>query len=184
MIKIAEHKNFFCLCMPVLDSGFPTPWFSDSRYYISHSLSVELGFRIPTISGIQDSLSCIPDFKDQDSGTHNKKIAPNSECEFPKTGQFLLLVKFQLLPVSTGACEFMPFYFDFFYAYFPSRQMPANFKGKKPHPSKHLGSDGALPSYLKLSRPFWKLASHSIWWWHKIKIWTRMYLIHEFGIYF
>ena len=115
MIKIAEHKNCFCPCMSVLDSGFPTPWFPDSRYYISHSLSVELGFRIPTISGIQDSLSCIPDFKDQDSGTHNKKIAPNSECEFPKTGQFLLLVKFQLLPVSTGACEFMPFYFDFFY---------------------------------------------------------------------
>ena len=31
------------------------------------SLSVELGFRIPIASGIQDSLSCIPDSKAQDS---------------------------------------------------------------------------------------------------------------------
>ena len=88
MIKIAEHKNCFCPCMSVLDSGFPTPWFPDSRYYISHSLSVELGFRIPTISGIQDSLSCIPDFKDQDSGTHKKKLPRMLNANSLKLGSF------------------------------------------------------------------------------------------------
>ena len=37
------------------------PWIPDS-------LLVELGFRILIVSGIADSLSCIPDFKAQDSG--------------------------------------------------------------------------------------------------------------------
>ena len=44
--------------------GFRIP---DSRYWIVDSLSVELGFRIQIVSGIPDSLSCILDFKAQDS---------------------------------------------------------------------------------------------------------------------
>ena len=32
------------------------------------SLSMQLGFRIPIVSGILDSLSCIPDSKTQDFG--------------------------------------------------------------------------------------------------------------------
>ena len=48
----------------VLDSGFHTV---DSGFQY---LSLELGFWIPVVSGILDSLSCIPDSKDQDSGFH------------------------------------------------------------------------------------------------------------------
>ena len=51
----------------VLDSGF-----HDCRIRIPGNgfqyLSVELGFWIPVVSGIPESLSCIPDFKIQDSG--------------------------------------------------------------------------------------------------------------------
>ena len=38
------------------------------------SLSVELRFWIPIVSGIPDSLSCIPDSKAQDSGFHKQKF--------------------------------------------------------------------------------------------------------------
>ena len=38
------------------------------------SLSVELGFWIPIVSGIPDSLSRIPDSKAQDSGFHEQKF--------------------------------------------------------------------------------------------------------------
>ena len=55
----------------VLDSGFHI---TDSGFRIPgpgfQSLSVELGFRIPIASGIQDSLRCVPDSKAQDSGFH------------------------------------------------------------------------------------------------------------------
>ena len=36
----------------ILDS---TPWISDSRYWIADSLSEELGFWIPIVSGIPES---------------------------------------------------------------------------------------------------------------------------------
>ena len=49
--------------------GFRIP---DSRYWNPDSLSVELGFRIPIVSGIPDSSSCIPDSQAQDSGFHSK----------------------------------------------------------------------------------------------------------------
>ena len=39
------------------------------------SLSVELGFWIIIASGIPDSLSCIPDSKDQGSAFHRQKIS-------------------------------------------------------------------------------------------------------------
>ena len=48
----------------ILDS---TPWTPDSRNWIPHSFSVELGFRIPIVSGI-------PDSKAQDSRFHNKNL--------------------------------------------------------------------------------------------------------------
>ena len=38
------------------------------------SFSVELGFLIPFVTGIPDSLSCIPDSKDQDSRFHKRKF--------------------------------------------------------------------------------------------------------------
>ena len=38
------------------------------------SLSVELGFWIPIVSGIPESLSCIPDSKTHDSGFHEQKF--------------------------------------------------------------------------------------------------------------
>ena len=37
-------------------------------------LSMELGLWIPIVSGIPDSLSCIPDFKAQDLGFHKQKF--------------------------------------------------------------------------------------------------------------
>ena len=49
-----------------VDSGFQS---LDSR-----SFPVELGFRIPIVSGIPDSYSCIPDSKPQDSGFHWQKF--------------------------------------------------------------------------------------------------------------
>ena len=51
----------------VLDSGFHT---LDSGFQVLDSslLSAELGFWIPIVSGISDSLSCIPDSKTQNSG--------------------------------------------------------------------------------------------------------------------
>ena len=49
-------------------------WISKSRYWIPDSLTVELGFLIPIVSGIHDSLSSIPDSKDQDSRFHGKNL--------------------------------------------------------------------------------------------------------------
>ena len=46
----------------------------DSRHWIPDFLTVKLGFRISIISGIPDSLSCIPDSKAQDSGFHNSNF--------------------------------------------------------------------------------------------------------------
>ena len=38
-----------------------TPWIPDPSYWIPNSLKVGLGFQIPGVSGIRDSLTCIPD---------------------------------------------------------------------------------------------------------------------------
>ena len=46
------------------------------------SLSVELGFWIPIVSEIPDSMSCILDSEAQDSGFH-KQIFPDSGIENP-----------------------------------------------------------------------------------------------------
>ena len=48
-------------------------------------LSVELEFWIPIVSGIPDSLSCIPDSKAQDSRFHQQKF-PDSEILIPLHG--------------------------------------------------------------------------------------------------
>ena len=60
----------------VLDSGFHVV---DSRFQIPgtgfQSLSVELGFWIPIVSGIPDSMSCIPDSKTRDSGFHKQNFS-------------------------------------------------------------------------------------------------------------
>ena len=52
----------------------------------SPSSSVELGFRIPIVTGILDSLSGMPESKPQDSGFHNKKV-PDSGL--PYIGQLI-----------------------------------------------------------------------------------------------
>ena len=64
-----------------MDSGF--------QVLDSKSFSVDLGFRIPIVSGIPDSYSCIPDSKAQDSGFNKKKISniPDSIYKnFPDSG--------------------------------------------------------------------------------------------------
>ena len=62
-----------------LDSG-STPWIPDS-------LSLELGFRIPIVSGIPDSLSCTPDSKAQNSWFHSKTLL-DSESHKRKSHRF------------------------------------------------------------------------------------------------
>ena len=58
----------------VLDSGFHVV---DSRFQVldSKSLSVGLGFWIPIVSGIPDSMSCIPDSKTRDCGFHKQNFS-------------------------------------------------------------------------------------------------------------
>ena len=57
---------FVAPCKGIQDSlGF---WIPDHRL-----LSLELGFRIPVVSGIPDSLICIADYKVQDSGFQKQK---------------------------------------------------------------------------------------------------------------
>ena len=48
------------------------------------SLSTELLFQFPIVSGIPISLSCIPDSKAQDSGFHKKKFSLITESGFPQ----------------------------------------------------------------------------------------------------
>ena len=52
---------------------YAMPWIPDPRYWIPVFL-VKLGFWIPIISRIPDSLSCIPDSKAQDSGFHKQNF--------------------------------------------------------------------------------------------------------------
>ena len=62
-----------------LNSG-STPWIPDS-------LSLELGFRIPIVSGIPDSLSCTPDSKAQKTWFHSKTLL-DSESHKRKSHRF------------------------------------------------------------------------------------------------
>ena len=65
----------------------------DSGFQVSDSLSVELGFQIPIVSGIPDSLSCFLDSKANDSGLL-KQIFPDSgfrRSVFPYMGRYLIL---------------------------------------------------------------------------------------------
>ena len=52
----------------ILDS---TPWLPDSRNWTPF-FAVELGLWFPMVSGILDSLSCVPNLKAQDFGFHIK----------------------------------------------------------------------------------------------------------------
>ena len=50
-------------------------WILDSTLWIPDYLSVELGFHIPVVSRILNSLNLIPDSKAQGSGSHDLKFA-------------------------------------------------------------------------------------------------------------
>ena len=66
---------------------------------LRESKTVELGFQIPIVSGISDPLSCIPDFKAQDSGFHKQNVKYKEKFPgFPYVGRFFgyLLVLFLL----------------------------------------------------------------------------------------
>ena len=62
-----------------------TPWIPDSSSWIPHPCQWDLdsGFWVPIVSGILDSLSCIPDSKAQDSGFHNQNF-PVLRIQRPK----------------------------------------------------------------------------------------------------
>ena len=59
----------------VLDSEFHAV---DSGYQVPDYLSVDIEFLIAIISGIPDSLSCIPDSKNQESGFHKQNHIQDS----------------------------------------------------------------------------------------------------------
>ena len=56
---------------------------------------MELGFQIPIVRGISDPLSCIPDFKAQDSGFHKQNVKykdPVFQIRFPLRGTIFRLL--------------------------------------------------------------------------------------------
>ena len=65
-----------------------TLWIPDSGYWIQDFLSVRLGFWIPIVRGIPDSLSCIPgpDSKIRDSTSKLFQISDSSSKIFPDSG--------------------------------------------------------------------------------------------------
>ena len=73
-----EHSCLlgFAPCKGIQDSlGFWIPHqIPNSSPLLPDSLSVELRFWIPIVSGIPNSLSCIPDSNAQDSGFHKQKF--------------------------------------------------------------------------------------------------------------
>ena len=81
----------------VLDSGFHAMDSGFSLLYLK-SFSEDLGFRIPIVSGILDSYSCIPDSKAQDSRFQKQnflrfrilqaKISGILESGFPYMGRY------------------------------------------------------------------------------------------------
>ena len=66
----------------VLDSRFHAV---DSRFHVLDSgfFVSEIWIRIPIVSGIPDSLSCLPDSKAQDSGFHKQKFHAVSGIRIP-----------------------------------------------------------------------------------------------------
>ena len=64
----------------MLDSGFHAV---DFEFQVLDSLSLKLGIRIAIVTGISDSLTCIPDSKAQESGSHNANF-PDSKFQQPK----------------------------------------------------------------------------------------------------
>ena len=62
----------------MLDSGFHAV---DFEFQVLDSLSLKLGIRIAIVTEISDSLTCIPDFKAQESGSHNSNF---SDSKFPQ----------------------------------------------------------------------------------------------------
>ena len=55
----------------------------DFEFQVLDSLSLELGFRIPVVTGISDSLTCIPDSKAHESGSYTSNF-PDSKFQQPK----------------------------------------------------------------------------------------------------
>ena len=54
-------------------------------------LSAELGFWIPIVSGIPDSLSCIPESKTQDCGFHSENFPGFRNPDSLTWGEMLLV---------------------------------------------------------------------------------------------
>ena len=75
------------LCIETTGNQPRWSWIMNATNWISDSLSVELGFRLPIISGIPDSLSWNPDSKAQDSGFHRQK---STKSGLPYIGWWLV----------------------------------------------------------------------------------------------
>ena len=75
-----------------------TPWNSGFQYGIPHFFLLELGFRIPIVCGIADSLSWFPDSKTQNSVLH-KRHFPDSgfrKQNFPAQHEVIRVVRIML----------------------------------------------------------------------------------------
>ena len=96
--KISRHVRE---SKTVLDSGFHAV---DSRVQLldSRSFSVELGFRIPIVSGILDFYGCIPDSKAQGFRIPQAKFSKIAESGFPYMGR----------KIHTGHMDTVPQYTD------------------------------------------------------------------------
>ena len=55
----------------------------DFEFQVLDSLSLKLGIRKPIVTGTSDSLTCIPDFKALESGSHNSNF-PDSKFQRAK----------------------------------------------------------------------------------------------------
>ena len=87
LVPISLFLLHHCDSLKIRDSYKPrvkeSKTVSDSGFWISASLLMELGFRIPVVSTFPVSLNCIMDSKTQDSRFHQIKL-PNSGSEAPR----------------------------------------------------------------------------------------------------
>ena len=77
---------------------------------------MELGFWIPTLCRIPDSLSCIPNSKAQDSGNH-KQIFPDSGIWIPLHGANIACRAEQTWPSNSHPVTFFLFLFIYLFIY-------------------------------------------------------------------
>ena len=140
MIKITEHKVLFLSLY--VSRWFPTPWFPDSRYSflilcrwnLDSGLQLLVGFRIPW-AVFRNWKPRIPESISKNCPKSGMRIHEHGAISFTAE-----MSTFTSLTKRVGILPCLSILTSSIFFSFPSRQMRTNSKGKKPHPSKHLGS--------------------------------------------